>query len=137
MFQKNSFFARAQSAIELIILVGFLAFFFLIFLFAIHMSTADERWENRNLLTQELALEIQQEVNLAAESLSGYSRQFTLPERISGLTYDVEIVENTVVYVHTDDEQHALSLPVSYVDGLLVIGTNTIKNIDGAVYLNP
>lgn len=126
----------AQSAIELVILVGFMAFFFLIFLLVIHTNTAGERWENRNILTQELALEIQQEISLASESLSGYFRQFNLPTKISGLTYVAEILENTAVYVHTDNGEHALSLPISHVNGELVIGMNTIKNIDGAVYLN-
>ncbi len=125
-----------QSAIELIILVGFMAFFFLIFLLVIHTNTAGERWENRNILTQELALEIQQEISLASESFSGYVRQFNLPTKISGLTYTAEILENTTVYVHTDNGEHALSLPISLVNGDLVIGMNTIKNIDGAVYLN-
>ena len=137
MLQKLKFFVRAQSAVEFVILVGFLAFFFLIFLLVIQSSTADERWENRNALTQELALEIQQEIGLAAGSSSGYVRQFNLPVKISGLTYTAEIVENTIVYVHTDNGEHALSLPVSYVNGNLVIGVNTIKNIDGVVYLNP
>ncbi len=126
----------AQSAVELIILVGFMAFFFLIFLLVIHTNTAGERWENRNTLTQELALEIQQEISLASESFSGYVRQFNLPTKISGLTYAAEILENTIVYVHTDNGEHALSLPVFPVNGGLVIGTNTIKNIDGHVYLN-
>ncbi|MEK6847189.1 MAG: hypothetical protein AABY16_03420 [Nanoarchaeota archaeon] len=137
MLQKLKIYVKAQSAVEFIILVGFIAFFFLIFLFVIQANTADERWDNRNMLTQELALEIQQEISLAAGSSSGYSRQFTLPVKISGLAYTAEIVENTVVYVHTDNGEHALSLPVSYVNGNLVLGVNTIKNIGGAVYLNP
>ncbi len=126
----------AQSAIELVILIGFMAFFFLIFLLVIHTNTASERWENRNTLTQELALEIQQEISLASQSFSGYVRQFNLPTKISGLTYVAEILENTVIYVHTNNGEHALSLPVSQVSGEIVIGMNTIKNIDGFVYLN-
>lgn len=135
MYQKpNS--EMGQSAIELIILVGFLAFFFLIFLFIIQESTAAERWENRNILTQELALQIQQEIALAAQSSSGYSRYFFLPSKVSGLTYAVTIIDMTSLYVRTDNGDHALSLPVFNVTGSVVIGENLIKNIDGSVYLN-
>ena len=102
----------------------------------IHQNTNDKRWENRNLFTQEVALQIQQEIALAAGSSSGYSRQFDLPLKISGVPYSAEIVENTVVYVHTDDGLHALSLPVANVIGAVIIGTNVIKNVGGAVYLN-
>ena len=136
MSQKLKFFERGQSGIELIILIGFFAFFFLIFLLVIHQNTNDERWENRNLLTQEVALQIQQEIGLAAESSSGYYRQFSLPPKISGVSYSAEIIENTVVYVHTDDGLHALSLSVFNVTGTAIIGDNEIRNINGTVYLN-
>ena len=137
MFRNLNNFKRGQSGIELIILVGFFAFFFLIFMLVIHQNTSDKRWENRNLLTQEVALQIQQEIALAAESLSGYSRQFDLPLKISGVSYSADIIDNTVIYVHTDDGFHALSLPVFNVTGSVIVGgTNRIRNSDGTVYLN-
>ncbi len=137
MLRSRSLIGRAQSGIELIILVGFFAFFFLILLLVIHENTNEERWENRNLFTQEVALDIQQEIALAAGSSSGYSRQFTLPSKISGVSYSAEIIDNTVIYVHTDDGFHALSLPVFNVTGSVIVGgTNRIRNSDGTVYLN-
>ena len=136
MLQSRSSLNRGQSGIELIILVGFFAFFFLVFLLVIHQNTNDKRWENRNFFTQEIALQIQQEIALASESSSGYSRQFDLPLKISGVDYSADILEGNVIYVYTADGLHALSLPVANVTGSVVIGSNLIKNIDGSVYLN-
>ena len=132
----NRNFLRGQSGIELIILIGFFTFFFLFFLFVVNANTSDERWENVNILTQEIALQIQQEIGLAAGSISGYSRQFELPLRIADIQYSAEIIDNSVVYVYTADGQHSLSLPVSYVVGDVVVGANFIRNIGGVVYLN-
>src|SRR3989338_11520334 len=98
MLQRHRNLSRGQSGIELIIVVGFFAFSFLIFLLVIHRNTADERFENRNILVQEVALQIQQEINLAMNSANGYSRQFVLPMTISGVSYTVDIVDGDTVY---------------------------------------
>src|SRR3989344_34537 len=137
MLQRHRTLSRGQSGIELIIVVGFFAFSFLIFLLVIHRNTADERFENRNILVQEVALQIQQEINLAMNSANGYSRQFVLPMTISGVSYTVDIVDGDTVYIKTDDEKHALSLPTAEVTGEIIIGVNYISKVDDVVRLNP
>lgn len=132
----NNVFLKGQSAIELIIIVGFFAFSFLIFLLIIHFNVAFEREENRNTLLQETALQVQQEINLATGSIDGYSRQFVLPSKIAGLSYTINIVDGETVYIRTDNGVHALSLPVVNVTGNILIGVNSISKINGTVYLN-
>jgi len=128
---------KGQSAIELIIVVGFFAFAFLIFLLIIHQSTASQRYENRNTLVQDVALQIQQEISLATNSINGYSRQFILPPNIAGVYYEATIIDGTAIYIYSNDGKHALSLPVSNVTGEVIIGTNTILKINNSVLLNP
>lgn len=128
---------RGQSAIELIIVTGFFAFAFLIFLLILHQNTALERAANRNALLQDVALTVQQEISLAAQSISGYSRQFILPPKIAGAPYTITILDTTTLYIKTNDEKQALSLSVSNVTGQLILGTNLIKNVNNTVILNP
>src|SRR3989338_1440278 len=129
-------FLRGQSSIELIIVVGFFAFVFLIFLSVIHQNTASQRLEQRNILIVDVALQVQQEINLATNSINGYSRQFVLPSTIAGLSYQASIIDKNTIYIHTDDEKHALSLPVANVTGEIIIGVNSISRINNSVFLN-
>ena len=131
------FFSKGQSGIELIIVVGFFAFSFLIFLLVIHRNTGFEREANRNTLVQEVALQIQQEINLAASSVNGYSRQFVLPRTISGVSYSVDLLDGDTVYIKTDDGKHALSLSTAEVIGDIIIGANYISKLNDVVRLNP
>jgi len=63
---------KAQSAIEFVILVGVVVFFFLTFLFVIEGNIIDQVKDNKNLVTKEIALTVQNEINLASESSDGY-----------------------------------------------------------------
>ncbi len=126
---------KAQSSIELIILVGVLTFIFLTFLFVLKMNLSDEHEENRNLFVKEIALTVQNEIDLATNSIDGYYREFQIPNTLFGMDYIAEIVAG-LVYIHTTDGKYALSLPVSEVDGFLQTGTNSIRKENGIVYLN-
>ena len=126
---------KAQSAIEFVILVGAMLFFFLAFLFAIQGNIADKVKENKNLVTKEIALTVQNEINLASESSDGYYREFEIPNNILGTDYDITVTEG-LVYVRTIDGKHAIALPVPEVIGDVSQGTNVIRKEEGAVYLN-
>jgi len=126
---------KAQSAIEFIILVGAVFFFFIAFLFAIQLNIVDKTRENKNLITQELALTVQDEINLAVESSDGYYREFTIPEKLVNLDYEINITAGTV-YVRTVNGEYALALPVANVTGDVQKGTNVIRRENGVVYLN-
>jgi len=133
----DKYFLKGQSGIELIVVVGFFAFSFLIFLLILHQNTAYEREANRNTLVQETALQVQQEIHLAVSSPDGYSRQFVLPATISGVHYTISIIDGDTVYIRTDEGKHALSLPVEEVTGDFIAGINYISKVNGTVILNP
>ena len=126
---------KAQSAIEFIILVGAVFFFFIIFVLALQYNISDRTRENKNLAIREIALAVQDEINLASESTDGYLREFRIPEKVINLDYEINVTEG-VVYVRTVDGKYAVSYPTPDVFGDVQKGTNTIRKIDGEVYLN-
>lgn len=130
MFNK-----QAQSAIEFVILIGFILFFFTVFFLAIQGNMADKLKEKQNLAIKEVALTVQDEINLASRSSDGYYREFKIPEKISNKDYDINITED-MVYVRTQDGKSAIALPVATVTGGIDTGENIIKKENGEVKLN-
>jgi len=126
---------KAQVAIEFIIIVGALFFFVSIFFLAIQGNMKDKIEKRENLLVKEIALIVQDEINLAMNSGDGYTRNFDIPEKAGNLGYEIGIYSG-VVYIKTEDNKHALALPVSNVTGDINITSNTIEKINGVVYLN-
>ena len=126
---------KGQSAIEFVMLVGAVFFFFLIFLSVIQISNANKTNENKGLVLREITLTIQNEINLAAESIDGYYREFYIPEKILGSDYEINVTEG-IVYVRTLDNKHALVLPTAEVNGNARLGDNIIRKENGQVFLN-
>ena len=126
---------RAQTAIEFVILVGFILFFFTAFFLAIQENMSDKINEKQNLMLKETALAIQDEINLALESGEGYSREFKIPDKIGNRDYEGSLVED-MVYLKTTNEKYAIALPIAKVSGEVVKGTNTIKKENGEIKIN-
>jgi len=128
---------KAQSAMEFVILFGFILFMFTTFFVAIKASTYDKIKENQELAIKQVAITVQDEINLALQSSDGYSRKFKIPAKISGLEYEIELVEG-YVYINTKDEHHAIALPIPDVKGDINIGLDfqVIRKNEGVIYLN-
>ena len=105
------------------------------FLFALQINSAEKTRENKNLAIKEIALTIQNEIDLASKSSDGYHREFSLPRSILGSNYEISVIEG-LVYVRTTDGKYAIALPVSVVEGEIQKGNNLIRKIEGVVYLN-
>ena len=126
---------KAQSAIEFLILVGAVLFFFVAFLYAVQSNLSDKTRERREIAVREVALIVQDEIVLAWGSSDGYSRNFELPNKVQGADYEVNISDE-LVYVRTIDGRHAIALPVFNVTGQPVKGLNAIGKRDEIVFLN-
>ncbi len=124
---------RSQSGIEFLIILGLVLFSFTVFFIAIGTQTEEKGKEKENLLIKNLALGIQDEINIATEASDGYIREFSVPELILGRDYSIEIVDGSI-YIKTT--RNALSLKIKEVDGQIQKGRNIIKKQDGKVYLN-
>lgn len=126
---------NAQTAIEFVILTGFILFFFTTFFLAIQGNMSDKLKQKQNLMLKETALAVQDEINLALDSSDGYYREFEVPEKIGNQDYDISLVDD-MVYLKTKDEKLAMSLPIAKVTGQVVKGQNTIKKENGEVKIN-
>jgi len=126
---------KGQTAIEFLVLMGFLLFFFAGFFLIIQGNLGEKIQENQNLLVQDVAAAIQTEINLAWQSSEGYLRVFKISEKIGNLDYEASITEGDV-YVRTTNGKYATAVSVPPVVGDLVKGENTIRKQGGLVYLN-
>jgi hypothetical protein len=128
-------YRKSQSSIEFVILVGFILFFFVIFLLIIQENLSVKKYQSQSFEIKELALNIQNELNLALEASEGYQRQFRIPAQIAGLDYEVNITQG-MVYIRTQNQKHALALPVPDSVGDVSKGVNIIKKQNGMIRIN-
>lgn len=126
---------KSQTSIEFLVLIGTVMFFFVLFFVAIHENMSDKIRERQNILFKEVALSVQDEINLALKSSEGYERSFNIPENINGKSYEINLVEGTV-YIKSDDGKISMAFPITSVSGDVVKGDNIIKKQGGIIYLN-
>lgn len=127
---------RAQSAIEFIIILGFLMVGFTVFFLIIEKDRIAKTSELQNAQIKEIGLNLKSEIDLAFESSDGYVREFELPKYTYGDNYTIRVVENLVL-VASSDLRHSVSYSVSPVTGdIKRVGINIVKKVDGEVLLN-
>jgi len=123
---------KGQGTIEFVIIFGFILIFFTIFFGVIQKNISEKNKDKERILLQNIALDIKDEINLAAESSEGYSREFKVPENILGQNYDIEITDD-VVYVST--ENNGFAYKILGVVGSIKKGVNKITKQNGMVIL--
>ena len=133
--KRYSMSKRSQSAIEFVIFVAFLLFSFTILFLVIQGNMYDKIKERQIFAVKNVAITVQDEINLAFQSSEGYSREFKIPEKINGDNYDIVLTDG-LVYVNTTDGKYAIALPVKNVVGGIQKNTNIIKKEDGEIILN-
>ncbi len=126
---------KAQAAIEFIILVSVILFFFTIFFMLIQENMSDKIQERQNLELKEIGITFQNEINLASKAGDGYYREFKIPDKIGNKDYTISITEN-MVYLKTSDNKNAVAFPVLDINGQPLKGTNKIEKQQGEIYLN-
>ncbi|MBI5389206.1 hypothetical protein HZB01_02375 [Candidatus Woesearchaeota archaeon] len=134
---------KAQSSLEVAILLGFMLFVFVTFL-AIAMTRLVEVQKNKDVeLIKDLATVITSEINLAFTQEEGYLRTFELPQALKSKNYTVKvecpIVSNYSVLIlqyqdHIIDSEFPFIIPK--VNGTLSKGANTITKTSNALLLN-
>ncbi len=126
---------RLQTSLEFIIMIGFVLMFFSVFLLIIQENISRKLEQKQNREVNELASEIQYEINLALETSDGYYREFSIPEKVANRDYNIRVAEG-LVYLNTTDGKYAVALPIPEVNGTLQNGTNTIRKQNGEILLN-
>lgn len=126
---------KAQSSIELIILVGFLLFIFIVFVGQIQKNIGDKAIEKKNILIRDIVLNVQKEIILATESSNGYYREFKIPEKLINEDYEIAIFNN-FVYANTTNLKYAIAVDIPNAIGTVNKGINVIRKESGVVYVN-
>jgi len=129
---------KGQTSIEFIIVVGFLLFFFVVFSLAINSHLSDRYREKEELSVKNIALIVQDELNLAVKATPGYSREFSLPSQISGTGYSLEVISDMI---QIKSGRTALALPINQEVKInpainITKGKNKIQKNESGVYLN-
>lgn len=126
---------KAQVAIEFLMIVGAVVFFVSLFLLAMQKTQEDKIYQHQDIRLKEIALTVQNEINMASDSTSGYSRNFKIPEKSGSQEYEITI-DMGIIYIKTLDDSHALTLPIPQVIGNISKGENKIEKINEQIYLN-
>jgi len=135
ILMKVKMFKRSQTAIEFLVLVSAVLFFFVVFFLIVGENIHDKTGENINKIVNELAFLVQSEISFASESEDGYYRVFEIPESLNGLGYQIN-VSGGMVYLKTDNGRYAVALPVQNVTGEIFKNENILRKNNGVVYLN-
>ncbi len=125
--------SRGQSAIEFVIIFGFVLFAFVTFFVIIKENQLEKEKEKERILLQNIALDVQSELGLASGATNGYNRIFQVPLKVLGNDYNIEI-SSGLVYVSTD--RHGMAYRVPEIIGNVQKGSNSIKKENDTVYLN-
>lgn len=126
---------KSQSSLEFIILIGAMLLFFIALSSTFQQNIAEKTKAKRNLEIQDLALAVQDEINLASSSTDGYERTFVIPEKLINLEYNITLTQK-FVYIVTENEKHAMALPIQNVTGQIQKGSNIIRKQNGIVLMN-
>jgi hypothetical protein len=104
-----------------------------VFILMISELYDDNASDKKRLLAEDFGKSIQQEFLLAQRSKPGYSRDFEMPDTLEGFSYDAFIV-NSILVINYSEGQANFKIPST--NGQLVIGENTIRNINDTICLN-
>jgi hypothetical protein len=128
-------YKKSQSSTEFIILIGFILFVFTVFILIVNENMSDRMRQQQNLMIKDLALSVQNEIDMALEASDGYQRRFNIPDKIANKNYEINITQS-MVYIRTLDGKNAMAIPVKNVSGDVVKGTNLIKKENGEIKIN-
>ena len=123
----------AQSSTEVLILMGFLFFVFVAFLIFVNERMAVENSGRESSVLRQTAEQIQSEIRLAYTAKDGYSRNFTVPEKIDSRTeYSISVINNSLI-LNTSKYQHVATVP--YITGAVAKGNNQIRKANDSVII--
>ena len=89
--------------------------------------------DNEFKAINDLGVSTKNELDSAVTVLPGYERNFTLPDDLQGIPYNISNIQTSLI-VSTGNKELVFKIPA--VTGTIKKGSNIIRNENGAVYLN-
>ncbi|MFH1439826.1 MAG: hypothetical protein ABIG89_04625 [Candidatus Woesearchaeota archaeon] len=137
---------KAQSSIEVTLLIGFMFLTFNIFLLVIAQRMVDVQNQKDQALIEDMSSVIEGEIDLATGVEDGYSRTFEIPKTLKGINYSVILINSTYMktnyselvlkYVNFTKTYETVKKLPKNVDGTICKGKNNIIKENGIVLLN-
>jgi hypothetical protein len=124
---------RAQVSMEFIFLVGLAFMVMVVFVSSTRSEFSTLRSEEERSLVKDVSVMIQHELIIASNVEDGYTRIFSIPLNLDSISYNVQILNNTLI-AFTDEYEYVLNVPS--VIGDIQKGNNTIVKTNGVIYLN-
>ncbi len=107
MLKKNN----AQFAIEFIVLIAFMFLIFIGFIAVITSKVLESKETEKLGIAEDVSTLIKNEVELAKAASNGYSRTFSLPDKIGGNIYTTQIIDNRELIITYLGQEHVSFLP--------------------------
>ncbi len=93
---------------------------------------ADIKQDESNAQLRLFGREIQNELILASQVHEGYSREIFIPDTLKTFNFTINNTDKVLIILYKDF-QHAFPIPKTH--NFLKKGNNTIRNIQGEVYV--
>jgi hypothetical protein len=135
MLNKYKKRTYAQSSLEFLLIIAFMALVFVSF-FALANAKLSESKDQRVYQTAaDIATIVKGQVELATQLHDGFSTAFVVPQVVDGATYTMQIIDQRELVVVYKDYEHVEFLPAN-VTGTLVFGQNILSKRGGSLFLN-
>src|SRR3989338_1578056 len=126
---------NAQFSIEFIMLIAFMFLVFLGFMAVVTSKIIEAKENERQKIAEDIAALARNEIDIAKSMVDGYARNFTIPSKIKGNSYTIEIINDRELVVKYLDKEYVEFLPEK-VAGNVNLGANSIRKENGVVYIN-
>jgi len=126
---------NAQFSIEFIMLIAFMFLVFLGFMAVVTSKIIEAKENERQKIAEDIAALARNEIDIAKSMADGYARNFTIPSKIKGNSYTIEIINDRELVVKYLDKEYVEFLPEK-VAGNVNLGANSIRKENGVVYIN-
>ena len=137
---------KAQSSIEVALLIGFMFLAFNVFLLVIAQRMVGVQEQKDRALIEDMSSVIEGEIEIAAGVEDGYSRTFEIPQTLKGINYSVKLINSTTMktnyselvleYVDFTKTYETVKKLPKNVDGVINKGKNKIVKKAGIICLN-
>ncbi len=126
--------SKAQSSIEFMIIFIILVLALLVSLWIGLMRVREVSTAQTDLEVERLLNDASNKINTAYLEGHGFSINLTMPNKIFGLNYTVQIISN-YIYLTINNNTYPKPLLTQNISGTLKKGENLIKNVRGDVLI--
>jgi len=124
---------KAQVSMEFVFLVGLAFMVMIVFISSTRSEFSSLQSQEERSLVKDVGVMIQHELIMASNVDDGYTRIFSVPYNLDGISYNIQTINNTLI-IYTEEYESVLNIP-SFV-GDIEKGNNTINKTDSIIYID-